>query len=262
MSSMDGIFDYIINVLVFPGGLSALILGLVLKGMDRKAGARLQRRVGPPIIQPFYDLVKLAGKENCVPETARKFIFLNAPIAGSISMALAMVLIPISGVYTPDASSGDLLALLYLLAVPAVVLMLSGSSSGSGFGALGFSREMSLILALVSVALKVGSETGSVITFSLSEIVRVQQVNGPFLFDPVMHPAFITYLLFVPAGLGVAPFDVAEAETEILEGPLLEYSGLIRTATGRMRMDQAFLFYFKWPEITGITSLLTVLSLG
>ncbi|WP_247893842.1 respiratory chain complex I subunit 1 family protein [Azospirillum endophyticum] len=309
-------------VLVFPGGLFALCVGLVLKGLDRRLAARLQRRVGPPLLQPLFDLVKLARKRTLVPDIACKPVFLAAPMVGCVSMALAAALIPIPGVYDPDPLLGDLLVVLYLLAVPAVALMIAGSASGSSYGAIGFSREMALMLAyegpllmvLVTVAIKTGLAQGGVVTFSLSEIVRYQQEHGAYLADPWMWPAFLAFLAFFPANLGIAPFDIPEAESEVLEGPLLEYSGpplglfkvmsalkavvvlslgialffptapagapgllvhllklgvlslagvtVLRTAIGRMRIDQAVLFYLKWPEALAIAGLAAVLTLA
>lgn len=145
-------FQAALAMLVFPGGLFALALGLALKGLDRRLAARLQRRVGPPLAQPFYDLVKLARKRTMVPEIASEPVFLGAPLIGAVSMALAAALIPIAGFYTPNAAFGDLLVVLYLLTVPAVVLMIAGSASGSPFGAIGFSREMATISASEKLA--------------------------------------------------------------------------------------------------------------
>jgi len=268
-------------VLVFPGGLFALAFGLLLKGFDRRLAARLQGRVGPPLAQPFYDLVKLARKRTMVPDIASEPVFLGAPLIGAVSMLLA--------------------------AVPAVVLMIGGSASGSPFGAIGFSREMALMIAyegpLVLVVAAVALRTGS---FSLTDIVAYQQMHGAFLFDPVMWPALLAFLAFYPANLGIVPFDIPEAETEVLEGPLLEYSGpalglfkvmsalkavvvlslgvalffpdapagfagllvhlakltlmmlvgvtFLRVSMGRMRIDQAFAFFLKWPLALSIAS--------
>ncbi|MTJ80211.1 MAG: NADH-quinone oxidoreductase subunit H [Telmatospirillum sp.] len=223
----------VLAVAVFPGGLFALALGLLLKGIDRRVAARLQRRVGPPLLQPLFDLIKLARKETLVPETAVTPVFRGAPVAGLAAMVLAAAMIPIAGVYRPDPALGDLLVLFYLLAVPAVALMLAGSASGSPFGAIGFSREMVMmiayeapvLLALLAVAVRGGAAEGRPGCLSLSAIVDYQMRNGPLLLDPVLWPALAAFLCFLPANLGVLPFDIPEAETEILEGPLLEYSG-------------------------------------
>jgi formate hydrogenlyase subunit 4 len=246
-----------------------------------------------------------------VPDIAAEPVFLGAPLIGTVSMLLAAALVPIPGLYAPHAMLGDLLVLLYLLAVPAVVLMVAGSASGSPFGAIGFSREMALMLAyegpLVLVVAAVALRTGS---FSLNDILAYQARHGANLFDPVMWPALLAFLAFYPANLGIVPFDIPEAETEVLEGPLLEYSGpalglfkmmsalkavvvlglgialflplapaglgalpvhllklvvlmlagvtLLRISMGRMRIDQAFTFFLKWPLALSLLSLAIV----
>ena len=305
-------------LLFFPGGLFALALGLCLKGLDRRLAARLQGRVGPPLAQPLYDLVKLARKRTMVPDVACQPVFLGAPLIGVVAMALACALVPIAGFYTPDPLLGDLLVLLYLLTVPAIVLMVAGSASGSPFGAIGFSREMAMMLAyegplvlvVAAVALRTGIGQGGWVSFSLSEIIAYQQTHGAFLFDPLLWPALAAFLTFYPANLGIIPFDIPEAETEVLEGPLLEYSGpalglfkimsalkavvvlglgialffptapdgiaglavqivkmivlmafgvsLVRVSCGRMRIDQAFRFFLKWPLALSALSLAVV----
>jgi formate hydrogenlyase subunit 4 len=309
-------------LVLFPVAATVLVFGLLLKGADRIVVARLQRRVGPPLLQPFFDILKLMSKQSMVPIGAPRTLFLALPMIGACSMCLAIALVPIVGVYEPNGQFGDLIVLLYLLTVPAIVLMLAGSASGSTFGAIGFSREMSLMLAyegplllvLISVAMKTGLAQGDLITFSLMDIVHYQQDNGSFLFDPWMWPAVLAYLSIIPANLGIPPFDIPEAESEVLEGPLCEYSGpalalfkimstmktmvvlalgivmfipgnatgmmaligfvfkclilflltksLLRASVGRMRIDQAFLFYFKWPELLGIVGLLLVVFKG
>jgi formate hydrogenlyase subunit 4 len=311
-------FAVLAAVLLFPGGLFALAFGLALKGIDRRVAARLQGRIGPPLRQPFFDLVKLGFKRTMVPDTACEAVFLAAPLIGVVSMLLAVALVPIAGVYAPDPRIGNLLVLLYLLSVPGIALMIAGSASGSPFGAIGFSREMALMLAyevtivlvVVAVALRTGLAQGQIVTFSLVEIVRYQQENGAFLFDPAMWPAIAAFALFYPANLGIVPFDIPEAETEILEGPLLEYSGpalalfkmmsalkavvvlslgialffpfaftgmagipvwlaemlvlmivgvsVVRVSVGRMRIDQAFSFFLKWPLLLAVASLTVV----
>lgn len=309
----------LLATLLFPGGVFALALGLALKGADRRLAARLQGRVGPPLMQPFFDIVKLGFKRTMVPAVASETVFLYAPLVGVVSMFIAAVLVPITGVYTPGAGVGNLLVLLYLLMVPGIVLMIAGSASGSPYGAIGFSREMALMIAYegplvliaAAVAIRTGIGMGGWATFSLPEIIAYQQAHGAFLFDPVMWPAVAAFCFFYPANLGIIPFDIPEAETEVLEGPLLEYSGpvlalfkvmsalkkvvvlslgialflplapdnivlglivwlikmlvlmligvtALRVAVGRMRIDQAFTFFLKWPLLLAVASLAVV----
>lgn len=314
----------LLNALIFPGGLFALVIGLSLMGIDRKIAARLQRRVGPPLYQPFIDLVKLYYKEMMVPNTAHKTAFQLAPILGFMGMFAATVLLPIAGVYSGLNQVSDLLVILYLLAIPAIALMLAGSASSSPFGAVGLSREMvmvmayetPLVLTMLTIALKVGAIQGTGVNFSLSEIVNYQLANGSFIGDVTLWPAFLGLLCFIPATMGVVPFDIPEAETEIVEGPIVEYSGLglaffkvtgalklyvvlalvvalffpvilpfgtvinllwflvkicllmivtitvVRTSTGRLRIDQAFKFFLFIPSALALISLIITLIIS
>jgi len=74
------VLKYLFYVLVFPGLLFSSIVGLLLSGIDRKVVARMQKRIGPPIIQPIYDFFKLLGKETIVPRAASRKTFLYAII--------------------------------------------------------------------------------------------------------------------------------------------------------------------------------------
>lgn len=231
---MTDIFWALIHLCIFPGGIFALLVALYLKGLDRRFVARLQSRVGPPLNQPFIDIAKLMTKEQMIPKTACKPVFLLAPVIGLTGMAACAAFIPIPGVFDGMYNMGDLLVLFYLLPIPAIALMLGGSSSSSPFGAIGFSREMivmlsyelPLLMVLLTVAMMVGRESGiGTADFSLLNIVKYQLANGSFWHNPIMVPAFVAYLMFLPGTMGVAPFDIAESETEILEGPMLEYGG-------------------------------------
>jgi len=226
--------EFLVNVLIFPGGLFAIMLGLFLTGLDRKIYARLQRRVGPPIYQPWIDIVKLSQKETVIPKTANYTVFRLAPLLGFAGMLAAIAVIPIAGIYSGLYQSGDLLVILYLLSAPALALVIGASASGSPYSSIGLSREISIMLAyeipmlmvFFTVGMRVGMELGGTAIFSLSSIVNFQLSNGPLLLDLPMLPAFLAFLMCIPGTLGVVPFDIPEAETEITEGPLLEYSGM------------------------------------
>jgi NADH-quinone oxidoreductase subunit H len=85
--------------------------------------------------------------------------------------------------------------------------------------------EAPLLCVLLAVAMMTGKSLGGTVEFSLAEVVRCQNLQGQFGFNPAMIPALIAYLMFLPGTMGVVPFDIPEAETEIIEGPLLEYGG-------------------------------------
>lgn len=217
------------SVLVFPGLLFAVVVGLLLAGIDRKILARMQKRKGPPILQPTYDFFKLMGKETIIPHAANRKAFLIAPVLGFVSLVVLMLFIPVFG-YIPFSTNGDLIIVLYLLTIPAVALIVGGSASGSPYAGIGISREMvtmmayelPLVIVLLTVAKKVGGES---LVFSLGEIGDWQAANGLLISHWALIPAAIAMLLVIPAEVGTQPFDVAEAETEICEGPLVEYSG-------------------------------------
>ncbi|SNR69840.1 NADH-quinone oxidoreductase subunit H [Humidesulfovibrio mexicanus] len=228
---MTDVTEAVFAILLFPGGLFVLTLGLLLKGVDRKVVARLQRRVGPPLYQPALDIIKLLTKETLIPDTANELAFRLAPVLGLTGMLVTAALMPIGGVWNGVSGLGDLLVLLYLLPIPAMGLMLAGGSSSSPYGSLGFSREMCmmfayempLIASFLAVAVRVGGASGSLL--SLPAIMDYQFQHGPLLFDPVMLPAALALILFIPGTMGHGLFDIPEAEPEVIEGPLLEYSG-------------------------------------
>lgn len=223
------ILTYLFYILVFPGFLFCFSAGLLLAGIDRKLVAKMQRRVGPPLLQPFYDFLKLLGKETIIPGTAAKRTFLLAPVIGFVALITVSLFIPIPGLHI-FSNVADLIVVLYLLTIPSVALIIGGSSSGSPFAAVGVSREvvsmisyeLPLVISLLAVGKKVGGEG---LTFSLANIMNYQAANGPIITNWSLIPAAIAFLLVIPCKVGSSPFDVAEAEVEICEGPLVEYSG-------------------------------------
>ena len=91
----------LIYVLIFPGFLFCFLTGLLLAGIDRKLVARMQKRVGPPILQPFYDFFKLCGKQTIVPAAANKTVFLTAPLLGLAALVVLQLFIPVFHVQIP-----------------------------------------------------------------------------------------------------------------------------------------------------------------
>lgn len=224
------ILENIFYILIFPGFLFACFAGLLLAGIDRKIVARMQKRVGPPILQPFYDFMKLLGKETIIPHAAAKRVFLAAPVAGLVSLIVTALFIPVGGI-SVFQSTADIVVIIYLLIIPAVSIIVGGAASGSPYAGVGLSREMvavvsyelPFIMILLAIAKKVGGEGG--MTFSFEEITAWQAANGVLIGQWALIPAALAMLLVIPAEVGSHPFDIAEAETEICEGTLVEYSG-------------------------------------
>ena len=232
MTIVISALQYLGYVLIFPGFLFCFLAGMLLCGIDRKLVAKMQKRVGPPILQPFYDFFKLCGKETIIPASASKTTFLIAPLVGLAALVVIQLFIP---VFSFSAFSGmaDVIVILYLLLIPAMSIILGGAASGSPYAGVGLSREMvtiiscelPLVLILLAVGKTVGSFLGTGITFSLTDIAAYQAANGSLITKASMIPAAIAMLLVIPGETGNHPFDAAEAETEICEGLLAEYSG-------------------------------------
>ena len=251
--------QYLGYVLIFPGFLFCFLAGMLLCGIDRKLVAKMQKRVGPPLLQPFYDFFKLCGKETIVPAAAERISFMLAPLVGLAALVVIQLFIPVFG-FTAFSGIGDIIVILYLLLIPALAMILGGAASGSPYAGVGLSREMvtviscelPLVLVLLAVAKTVGSAIGTGLCFSLSEIAEYQMVNGSLITKISMLPAAAAMLLIIPGETGNHPFDAAEAETEICEGMLAEYSG---APLGVFKLSHAV-------KMLSLTSLFVALFLG
>ena len=122
--------QYLGYILIFPGFLFCFLCGNLLIGIDRKLVARMQKRVGPPILQPFYDFFKLCGKETIIPAAASKTTFLLAPLVGLAALVVLQLFIPIRG-FSAFSGTADVIVLLYLLLIPALAGILGAAASGS-----------------------------------------------------------------------------------------------------------------------------------
>ena len=259
MTIVINALQYLGYVLIFPGFLFCFLAGMLLCGIDRKLVAKMQKRVGPPILQPFYDFFKLCGKETIIPASASKTTFLIAPLVGLAALVVIQLFIP---VFSFSAFSGmaDVIVILYLLLIPAMSIILGGAASGSPYAGVGLSREMvtiiscelPLVLVLLAVAKTVGSAMGTGLCFSLSDIAAYQAMNGSLITKLSMIPAAVAMLLIIPGETGNHPFDAAEAETEICEGLLAEYSG---APLGVFKLSHAI-------KMLTLTSLFVALFLG
>ncbi len=220
----------LLYILIFPGLLFSSAFGLWLAGFDRKIVARMQKRVGPPIMQPTYDFLKLLGKETIIPADASTAMFMIAPYVGLVSLVVLALFIPLGG-FQAFRGLADVVVIIYLVTIPSLSIIFGGAASGSPFAGVGISRtmvtiiayELPLILVLLSVCKAVSGE--GTLVFSMERITSFQRENGSLFLDFRLWPALIAMLFVIPCEVGAHPFDVGEAETEICEGPLIEYSG-------------------------------------
>ncbi|MDP2904723.1 MAG: NADH-quinone oxidoreductase subunit H [Candidatus Omnitrophota bacterium] len=230
----------IFNYLIFPGILFSAVVGLMAGWLDRKISARLQWRVGPPWHQNFTDIIKLLHKEAIIPQAAG-VMFLAAPFIGLMGLALADMLLGNSIISPLKSFNGDLILILYLLTMPALALMLGASASANPLASVGASREMKLamayelpfILSAIVVIIKCGSiEIGSILSHQVIFGSNAASLSGCL--------AFIAALFCAQAKLGLAPFEISEAEQEIMAGVLIEYSGW---ALAVFKLVKAMLIY-------------------
>ena len=237
------IFEYLFLFLIFPGFIFSATVGLFAGWIDRKLTARIQWRVGPPWYQNFIDIIKLLFfKETVIPENVSKTIFLGMPLLSLAGATLvSTIILVING--TPQAGFlGDLIVVIYLMMIPAISLMLGGFASENPLASLGASREMKLMLSyelpfIIAILVPV-IKSGYAI--KLGDIIMHQSAYGHIIRSPSGIISFIVMLLCVQAKLGIAPFDIPEAETEIMAGPYIEYSG---KALGIFKLSKAVMLF-------------------
>ena len=216
----------LLNLLVF-GFLATAVLGLTASWIDRKVTARVQYRVGPPFFQPLVDIVKLLGKETLVPAGSCRTAFLGAPLLGLAGAVTAATLLWMNQLHPETGFTGDLIVTIYLLTVPSLSVILGGFASRNPLARLGASREMKLVLSyeLPFILAMLVPVVHSGLSIRLGDILAAQREAGVFAGTLSGILAMLTALLCVQAKLALVPFDAPEAETEIVHGPLIEYSG-------------------------------------
>ena len=207
--------------------LQALVLfafAPLLAGISRVARARLHNRRGPGVLQEYRDLIKLLGRQSVAPADA-SWVFRLMPFVMIGVMLTIATALPVVTVASPLPALGDLITLIYLFAIARFFFAIAGLDTGSPFTGLGASREAMLgvlvepilLLGLWVVALVAGSTHISAMTATLWSWPVERSV--PLLLA-LCACAFATFI-----EMGKLPFDLAEAEQELQEGPLTEYSG-------------------------------------
>lgn len=233
--------------------------------LERRVVARMQQRIGPNrvgplgLLQSLADGVKLALKEDIIPKAADKAVFILAPILSTAPAFMAFAVIPfgpqveIFGQRTNLQLTDLPVAVLYVLAVASVGIygiVLGGWSSGSTYPLLGglrssaqmISYEVAMGLSFVGVFLYAGS-------MSTSEIVAAQ---GDFWYAVLLAPSFVIYVISMVGETNRAPFDLPEAEGELVGGFHTEYSSL----------KFALFFLAEYVNMVTVSALATTLFLG
>jgi formate hydrogenlyase subunit 4 len=211
----------------------SIIAALLLDGADRVVHARMQRRVGPPWLQPFYDILKLLGKENIVPRRAVRWIFMLAPWLACVLALLVFLYIPMGHIRPVLGDEGDMILILYLLGFSGVAMAMGGFASGNPIASVGAGREIQLMM---SYELPL-----AVVVSTVAWVALKMEMGAPFCLDTftvnsiwseVGDAGFIgliclalSLIMVIPGETGKGPMDIPEAKTEILDGFIIEYSG-------------------------------------
>lgn len=212
---------------VVVGFVIAAVVGMFAHWFDRKITARVQWRVGPPFFQPVYDFVKLLGKEVVIPEGASRTLFLSAPLFGLAAVTVVTAMLLRTIIFPDQTFLGDLIVVIYLLTIPSQALVLGAFASANPFASIGGSREVKVMLSyelpfILAIVVAIIRTDGSI---RLGEIIQAQTVVRPVVASFSGAIAFVISLLVLQAKLGKVPFDAPEAETEIMGGTCIEYSG-------------------------------------
>jgi NADH-quinone oxidoreductase subunit H len=234
-------FWALIYVLIIFAGVSLIVV--CMNWLERKALAHFQIRLGPMrvgphgLLQPIADALKLMLKEDIIPAEADQFVFWVAPLIGLIAAFTVYIVIP----FGPSQAVTDMnIGILFMLGVSSLGVLgivVAGWASNSHFPLIGALRssaqmvsyEVAMGLAVVSAILMTSMNATGTGTLSMIEIVRAQQQQGIwfiFKFFPLGFIAFAIFAIAMVAETNRAPFDMAEAESELTAGFHTEYSGL------------------------------------
>ncbi len=234
MLSIEKLIFDIIHTIIFPGLIAVTLLLLLIIWAERKLAALVQLRYGPLYVsrriggalQMVADLLRFLTQEVILPRRADAIAFLFAPVLAMIFAIIPVMFIPIApNMYPPIYVSSNLLVVLALLTLAPIYVILMGWASDNKFAFVGSLREAFLIISyeipfiisLLSMAIIFGS-------LDLVEIVSKQALVPGLILNPIAAIVAFIAILRVTSRF---PFEISEAESEIVAGPYTEYSGLM-----------------------------------
>ena len=242
------ILEIVLSLVILVG------LAPLAEGLLRKLKAIVHSRQGPPIIQPYLDIAKLLVKEDLAP--TGNWLWRMAP---ALCLGATMVVAVLTPIGRPPAFgfAGDIIVFIYFASLAAVAIILGAFASGNPYAYVGGSREMMMMLSVepvMTVALAAAAIKAHTLTFG-------GLMSSPVTSTPSisMVVAGIAFLLALQAQAGKLPFDIAEADQEIMEGPFIERSGpgfaLFRWAMhARLMIFSALLVtvFIPWPRVPNV----------
>ena len=232
-------------VLAITQALLMIALAPLATGFSRQIRAKMHSRTGPGVLQDYRDIAKLLRRQEVAPANAG-MVFIITPYVLVMTMLLVGMALPAITNESPFPIAGDIITDIYLFAIFRFFFSLSGLDSGSMFAGIGSSRELTLgvlvepilMLAIIIMALIAGTtDLGYISTY-----MATTPWEAPLA--TLMAGAACAFAVFIE--MGKLPFDCAEAEQELQEGPVTEYSGaglaLMKIALGLKQIVVALLF--------------------
>jgi NADH-quinone oxidoreductase subunit H len=233
-----------------------VVNALILTWAERKVAGHMQRRIGPKevgpfgLIQPFADVLKLLGKELITPVNADKPLYYLAPVIVFIPVLVSFIVIPFDACLQVKDINVGILVILAFSSLSVLSMLIAGWGSNNKYSLMGSIRsvaqniayEIPLLLSLLSVIIIAGS-------LSLKDIVDAQKGMWYVIYQPI---AFLIYFITSVAETNRTPFDLPEAESELVAGFHTEYSG----------MRFALFFLAEYTNIFIVSAVATTFFLG
>lgn len=228
-------------LLIFLQLFVAFLIAPLFDGIARKLRSKFQSRIGPGIFQTYYDILKLAQRGRIRPECS-SLIYKISPYILFLTSAMMFCILPVT--YTLQSyfvCISDILLFIYLLAIFKFIFIISGIDTGNAFSGVGSSREATIgvycecIVIMCLVVVMLGSGTSNLA--EISNLVR----NGEYgYFIPSFAISSTAFIWIMYVETGRKPYDLAEAEQELQEGVLGEYSGKDLSLMGLSLMLKQF----------------------
>lgn len=238
--------------------VAMLLLTPLFTGFSRVMRAKMHSRKGPGILQDYRDVIKLLRRQSIAPATSG-VIFAITPVILVITMLLVAMSLPTVTKVSPFPISGDIITDIYLFAIFRFFFSLSGVDSGSMFAGMGGSRELTLgILVEPIFMLSIFIMAMIANTMDLGHIsLHMANHYWTMPIATILAGVACAFVIFIE--MGKLPFDCAEAEQELQEGPLTEYSGsdlgLMKLGLGLKQLVVAQFFlciFFPWGKASSL----------